>query len=255
MPYIGSGHLGQHIDTLLRLAEQLPVRSLLQANGRRRVELGGCGRDLAIGHAAPAGIVADDRARHFQFRCRNAQLLRRRSDHHLLRHRAGLPHLVESVTRRSRAAGALQPQHLARGSHRGAHRLRDEGLVVKGERPAFLQHSVIVVSPGSWPVLDADRVQFHLQLFGDQRGQRGRDALTHFGARHDHRNRVVSGDLHERIESRLAVVEFAFERIGVRLAHIPSPDRHPAGKRRGADQECSARDFPHARHGSGPRRL
>ena len=46
---------------------------------------------------------------------------------------------------------------------------------------------------------DLDLVQAHMQFFRDQHRQRGIDALAHFRARRDQRNRIVISDMHPGI--------------------------------------------------------
>ena len=110
-----AGDLGQHVDALLRLAEQLPVGLVLEPHVGRHVELGGIDRDLAIGHATCPTALCSDRAV-FGRRARRPERRASRAAAAIsicARRRARLAHLDEAVARRGRAAGALQAEDLA----------------------------------------------------------------------------------------------------------------------------------------------
>ncbi len=97
-------------------------------------------------------------------------------------------------------------------------------------------------------MLDLDLVERHVELFGDECGERRRNALPHLGARRDDGDGVVGRDLHIRVERRLALGEVALQRIGIRLVDVPVADGDAARDGGRADQEGAARDLSPAGH-------
>jgi hypothetical protein len=61
--HLGARHLGQRVEPLHRLADQLPVLRVLERHLCRRGELGGRLRDLAVRGRAPGGSMRDVKER------------------------------------------------------------------------------------------------------------------------------------------------------------------------------------------------
>ncbi len=97
-------------------------------------------------------------------------------------------------------------------------------------------------------MLDPDAVQCHVEVLGDEGGQRGRDPLAHFGARRDDGDGLVAADLQVRIECDFTLREVALERVRVGLAVIVIAHRDAAGRDSGQSEEGPPGDRSEARH-------
>src|ERR1700760_4555778 len=87
-------------------------------------------------------------------------------------------------------------------------------------------------------MIDRDAVERHVEFFGDQHGQRGINALTHFDLRHDQHDLAALVDLHESIRREYAVLR-RLDAIAAyhRLAFVLILAR---GRQAEADQQSAA---------------
>ncbi len=73
--------------------------------------------------------------------------------------------------------------------------------------------------------------------------------LTHFGARNDHGDAIVAGDLDIGVEGRLAIGEILLQRVFVGLPVFVVAEGHAAGDGGSADKKGAAGDFSDGCHG------
>src|SRR5438876_1020458 len=133
--------------------------------------------------------------------------------------------------------------------HQASHRAHlAEALPLGGRGGAAAGHlkakDSVVVSSINGRSLDSDFRPVRFQLFVEQHGQAGVDALAHFGVIGDDRDRIVGSDANEGIGGEADVVcRRIVERSGGELRHIGGETQAPANCG-GGFQEIAARDSP-----------
>jgi hypothetical protein len=162
-------HLAGRIEPALRSSNQRVIRPGLELDVLRHLEFRGRLRELSIGEALTA-VVLDAGAARPAALGRDAPLVGRRCD-----------------------------QQRARLRARGAQLFPGIGYAVAGAGDLAAVTGIdIRVADGRGD--DPDGREVDLELLGEQHGQRGVHALSHFGAIDEDGNRVVGRDLEPGIE-------------------------------------------------------
>jgi hypothetical protein len=206
-----AGELVGGIQALERLADDRPLRRILQRNVGRRREPRRGGGDLAVARMAFRRSVRNDAPGDAALGDRHLPSLGSRLHEHDSRRRAALSNVVLRRADAAAAAGAeLAPDALARD--------------VLARRREFGHHLGPVA----------------LEFLGDHLGEAGQRSLPHLGTGDAHDDRVVGPDDDPG-------VDLVARRRGLRVVQPternPQSQRQPAAGRGGADQEAATVDL------------
>ena len=213
---VRAGELGRGIETLERLAGDLPVLRILERDVLRRLDLGSGLGDLAEGGGAARRLMRDHAVRCAALRCWHLPFIRRSLDQHAARGGAGLADILVRF-----ADGAASGRELT--------------------APDAVAREVL---PGRRK-FGRDLRPVAFQLLGDQLGKSGHRALPHFGAGDADDDAVVGLDHHPGGDFRGAV-HGADDGGTEREVHA---EGEPAAERGGADDEGTTIDLWNVVHG------
>ena len=264
-PHRGEHHLGQahvhaedrragafahHVHPRHRLAEVAPLRTGLQRRIVRQRDLRGVLGQFGVGQA-PA-VRGDHRALlRLERRGRHAQALRCDGHQRKTRRRTRHAHLLERIRHAGRAARDLHADELGRHAHPGARTLGHKSFVQRREGHTLAQHRLVEIDRTRRAMLDPQALPRHVQLLGDQRGQRGVDPLAHLGTRGDDRH-ALRVDADVRGDRAAALGRAVQQRIRVRLTVLVDTERGAAEHSDGADQETASGDGGERAHALAP---
>ena len=229
------------LDAAHRRADQLELRGRLErCVARHRQQRSGGDEFTECG--ALARHMLHHTLRDGDLRCRYLPRVSRGAHEHRARGRAGLTHWKPEVLRARRAAGEHQATvaHHFRRHPRG--RAADQPIVIRMERQSIDHGRDVVVDRALRRHFRADLRPVGIEFVGQQHRQRGMNALTHLGLRHDHGDVIVGADPHPAVECGFAWLRrqrVAVAKSSARRQQAPA-DAQCAGGGHGAYHEGPA---------------
>ena len=179
-----AGDLVGGVEPLHALADDLPILRILELDVLRRLDLAGCGRDLAVSGAAARGLVRDHAVGGGALRGRDLPFVGGRLDQH---HARGGAALADELVRRA------------------------DALAAGGEEVAPYALAGDVLTRRRKLVGDLRPVAF--EFLGDQLGEAGERALAHLGAGDADDDGLVGPDHDPGVD---------FGRLAARVAAAPN---------------------------------